>query len=176
MCTDLGHQDDLVPPAPERPSQQVLGLAVVILPGVVEEGDACIHGFVDEADRLVRGGEIAEVVTAHTQRRHLDAGTTQRSPGDIADADVVAAGVGDGESHPGTEHAGGAHELSPSAVPPAVGRGETVLEHLTVTQRPRMTEFSSRVWIPPTTSSLRSGRSTAGSIASTPLFSGVSLV
>ena len=27
-------------------------------------------------------------------------------------------------------------------------RGETVLEHLTVTQRPRMTEFSSRVWIP----------------------------
>src|SRR2546422_3577008 len=31
VCADLGHQDDLVPPAPERPAQQVLGLAVVIL-------------------------------------------------------------------------------------------------------------------------------------------------
>src|SRR5207248_941539 len=154
----------------------VFGLAVVILPGVVEEGDARIHRLVDEANRLVRGGKIAEVVTAHTERRHRETGTTQRSPGDLAVAGVVAAGVGDVEPNPGTEHAGGAHELSPGGVPPAVGRGEIVLEHRTVTQRPRMTEFSSRVWIPPLTSSLRSGRSTAGPTASPPLFSEVSLV
>jgi len=97
---------------------------------------------VDEADRLVRGGEIAQVVTADTQRRHLDPGTTQRSPGDIAVAEGVAASVGDVESHPGTEHACGAHELSPGGVPLAVGRGWTVLEDLTVTQRPRTWRLS----------------------------------
>ena len=173
---DLGHEDDLVPPTPECPPEQVFRLAVVIFPGVVEEGDAGIHRLVDEADRLVRGGEIAEVVTAHTQGRHLGARTTQRSPGDIAGAGVVGTGVGDAEPHPGTEHSGGAHELPPGGVPPGVGRGAIVPEHLTVTQRPRMTEFSSRVWIPPLTSSPRSGRSAVGSIAPPPLFSGVSLV
>src|SRR5689334_10853767 len=90
MRAHLRHQEDLVPTTLERPAQQVFGLAVVILPTVVEERDAGVHGFVDEPDRVVDAGQIAEVVTADSERRHLDAGTAERPSWDLAGAQLDA--------------------------------------------------------------------------------------
>ncbi len=65
---DLGHDEDLVAMASlESFAHADFADAVVVVPGVVEEGDAAIHGLVDEADHLVlRGVRIfGEVVSAH---------------------------------------------------------------------------------------------------------------
>ena len=75
---DLGHEEDLVAPALEPPAEPVLGPAVPVFPAVVEKGDAGIDGLVDEPDGLLHGFEIAEVMAAEPQRRHLDAGAAER--------------------------------------------------------------------------------------------------
>ena len=105
---DLGHQEDLVAPALEGPAQPVLGSAVLVLPAVVEEGDAGVDGLVDEPDRLVDGLEVAEVVAADTEGRHLDPGATER-PSRISPGAVSAPGV--------AAEAPGAPAPSPTAAP-----------------------------------------------------------
>ena len=81
---DLGHEEDLVAPALEATAEPVLGAAVPVLPAVVEKGDAGIDGLVDEPDRLLDRLEIAEVMAAEPQRRHLDAGAAERPLRDCA--------------------------------------------------------------------------------------------
>src|SRR5271166_4993588 len=66
MGADLCHKEHLVAaPIPERPAQDGLSLAVVILPGVVEESNAGVYSLVDELHRLVQGRHIAEMMTTH---------------------------------------------------------------------------------------------------------------
>ncbi len=128
---DLGHQEDLVAPVPECPPEPVLGLAVVVLPAVVEERDTGVHCLVDEPDGVVHGREIAQVVTADTDGRHLDARATQRPPGELAGAGIKALarrGHGIQRAHMGTEtnrctqrpHA--SHEVTPGRVRRCIGR------------------------------------------------------
>src|ERR1700733_15449007 len=67
MGADLCHQEHFVAaPVPKRPAQDGLGLAVVILPSVVEESNACIDGLVNELHRLIQGRYIAEMMTTHS--------------------------------------------------------------------------------------------------------------
>src|ERR1700749_3521726 len=74
MSANLCHQEHLVAAsAPERPSQDGLGFAVIIFPGVVEEINAGICRLVDQSDRLVQSRNIAEVMSADTDRRDLRA-------------------------------------------------------------------------------------------------------
>src|SRR5271163_3964319 len=66
MGADLGHQEHLVAsPVPERPAQDGLRLAVVILPGVVEESNAGVYRLLDELHRLVQGRHIAKMMTTY---------------------------------------------------------------------------------------------------------------
>jgi hypothetical protein len=64
----------------ECESQPVLGLAVVVFPAVVEERDACVDRLVDQSDGVVPGCKVAEVMSADSDGRHLDAGATQKAP------------------------------------------------------------------------------------------------
>src|SRR5271170_6877931 len=66
MGADLCHQEHLVAAlVPERPAQDGLSLAVVILPGVVEKSNASVYRLVDELHRLVQGRHIAEMMPPH---------------------------------------------------------------------------------------------------------------
>ncbi len=80
---DLGHEENLFAPTLEGPPHPVLGPAVPVLPAIVAEGDPGIDGLVREADGLFYRLEVAEVMAADSQGRHLLAGTTQRSPRDL---------------------------------------------------------------------------------------------
>src|ERR1700722_3148952 len=69
MGADLCHQEHLVAASvPERSAQDGLSLAVVILPGVVEESNAGVDRLVDELHRLIQGWHIAEMMTTHADR------------------------------------------------------------------------------------------------------------
>src|SRR5271155_147859 len=66
MGADLRNQEHLfAPPAPERPAQDGLSLAVVILTGVVEKSNACVYRLLDELHRLVQGRHIAKMMTTY---------------------------------------------------------------------------------------------------------------
>src|SRR3984885_15527850 len=66
MGADLCHQENLfAAPAAERPAQDGLSLAVVILPCVVEEIYAGVDRLLDELHCLVQGRHIAEMMTTH---------------------------------------------------------------------------------------------------------------
>src|SRR5438046_3452990 len=90
MGADLGHEEDLVAPALEAAAEPVLGAAVPVLPAVVVKGDAGVDGLVDEADGLVRRLEVAEVMAAQPQGRHLDPGAAERPLRDVALPDARA--------------------------------------------------------------------------------------
>src|SRR5205085_2935801 len=76
--TDLGHQEDLVTPALQRVSQPLLAPAVVVLPGVVEEGQARVDCLVDEGDRILQRGHGAEVIAAESENRDALARAPER--------------------------------------------------------------------------------------------------
>src|SRR5260370_177220 len=80
--------------AAERPAEHVLGLAVVILPAVVEKSDPGVHALVDEPDRLVPRREISEGVTADSEGRHLESGAAEVSSRDPAEARFGALALG----------------------------------------------------------------------------------
>src|ERR1700730_4234847 len=66
MGADLCHQENLfTASAPERPAQDGLSLAVVILPCVVEESNAAVDRLVDELHCRVQGRHIAEMMTTY---------------------------------------------------------------------------------------------------------------
>src|SRR5207244_5306494 len=112
-----------VPTTLERPAEHVLGLAVVILPAVVEKGDAGVHGLVDEPDRLVHRREISEVMTADSEGRHLDSGAAEGSSRDLARARFGTLALGGQgrrraragvEPSPRSEQSYESHELAPA--------------------------------------------------------------
>jgi len=86
---DLRHQENLVAPPLERLAQPVLGLAVVVLPAVVEERDAGIDRLRGRGGPRRRRSGGREMVAADTDGRHVDAGTTERSARDRAGTGVA---------------------------------------------------------------------------------------
>ena len=61
----LGHQEDFLPVAiAEGLAHADFADAVVVVPAVVEEGDAFVDGLADELDACLCVGTFADVVTA----------------------------------------------------------------------------------------------------------------
>ena len=79
----LGHQEDLVPPATarQRLAHHLLAAAVVVVPGVVEEGDAFVDGRMHHLDRrgFVLGRREADVPTAEAKHGDVRARAPQRT-------------------------------------------------------------------------------------------------
>lgn len=71
MRADLRHQEHLVAASLERAPHPLLALVLVVLPRVVEEGDARVDGGVDDADRLARRADRSEVISAESEQRDL---------------------------------------------------------------------------------------------------------
>ena len=66
----LGHEEHLVAPAVrQRASHDLLGAAIVVIPAVVEEGDAFVDGGVHDADGLARILHGADVPSAEAEDR-----------------------------------------------------------------------------------------------------------
>ncbi len=80
---DLGHQEDaLAPPVHgQRPSHQLLGAAVVVVPRVVEERDAFVEGRVHEADGLEVVRDRADVPAAQAEDRDALSRSSERPRG-----------------------------------------------------------------------------------------------
>jgi hypothetical protein len=80
----LGHQEHVLPPPAvgQRTAHQFLAAAVVVVPGVVEEGEPAVGGPLDETDTLVVGEfRLAAVPAAETQHGHARAGGPERAGG-----------------------------------------------------------------------------------------------
>ena len=67
MGADLRHQEDLVATPFQTIAHPNFRLAAMILPAVVEEGDAAIDGFLHDADRGLLVSGVAQMVAAKTQ-------------------------------------------------------------------------------------------------------------
>src|SRR5205085_3505897 len=78
MGADLGHEEDAVAAAVEAAAEPVFGPAVPVFPAVVEKGHAAVDRFVNEADRVIDGLQVAQMMTAEAQRGDGDAGATER--------------------------------------------------------------------------------------------------
>ena len=78
MGADLGHQEDLVAPPLERLAHPVLALAIVVLPGVVEEVHAGVDGFMHDGDGFLQGRGIAQAVAAHANNGNALLGAPER--------------------------------------------------------------------------------------------------
>ena len=81
---DLGHQEDLVATALQAFAHPDLRLAAVVLPAVVEEGDAAVDGLLHEANRCLLVGRVAQVMATHTQGRDLDVALSELAKGNAA--------------------------------------------------------------------------------------------
>ncbi len=80
---DLRHEEDLVATIDDRPAHALLAEPVVVVPGVVEEGDARADGGVHQAHgRLVRLRH-AQVPAAQTDARHALSGAAERAHGNF---------------------------------------------------------------------------------------------
>ena len=90
---DLGHQEDLVAPTLEGLAHPLLALAVVVLPGVVEEVDAGIDRLVDDGDGFLEGRGVAQAVAAQP-----DDGDRLLGPPERFARDPVGSGVAQLES------------------------------------------------------------------------------
>jgi transcription elongation factor GreA len=78
VSADFRHEKDLVAATFEALAHPVFGLATMVFPAVVEEGDAAIDGFLDDANRGGDIGSVAEVVSAETECRDTDIVTAER--------------------------------------------------------------------------------------------------
>ena len=78
MRAHFGHQKHVVAAALQAPSQPVLAFAVVVLPAVVEEGDARVYGLLHHTDGLIHAFRIAQMVPAHAQNRNVYARFAER--------------------------------------------------------------------------------------------------
>src|SRR3982751_5008858 len=68
----LGHQENLLAAALERPAHPILRSAVEVLPAVIEKIDAGSNGLVNEFDRLLDAAQAADVMAAHADGRYAD--------------------------------------------------------------------------------------------------------
>src|SRR5205085_539459 len=83
---DLGHEEDPVPAPLQSSPEPVFRLPVPVLPAVVKEGDARIHGLVDEADGLVDRLEVSQMMAANAEDGDLRAGSSPPPPRDLPGA------------------------------------------------------------------------------------------
>ena len=88
----LGHEEDLVAPAPlrDRLAHPILGLAVHVVPGIVEERDSLVDGPLDQADRILLLLRHGGVEPAQAHHGDLLAGAAQRSKRDAAGTLVLS--------------------------------------------------------------------------------------
>ena len=79
----LGHEEDLVAAVPlrDRLAHALFGAAVVIVPGVVEEGDSLVDRPLDQADAVVFVWMDAAVVASQADHRDGLAGSSERPQG-----------------------------------------------------------------------------------------------
>ena len=91
---DLGHQEDLVAPALEGLAHPLFALAVVVLPGVVEEVDAGIDRLVNDGDGFLEGRGIAQAVAAQPDDRDRLLGAPERLVRDLVGAGVAQLELG----------------------------------------------------------------------------------
>ena len=82
----LGHEEDLVAPAPlrDRLAHPVLGLPVHVIPGVVEERDPFIDGALDQTDGILLVLRHRGVEPAQADHGDLLAGPAKRPERDAA--------------------------------------------------------------------------------------------
>jgi hypothetical protein len=71
MGTDLGHEEDILAMSPQALSQPVLGLAPVVFPAVVEEGDSVIDRLMHDVDRGLFISGRAQRMAPQAQGRYL---------------------------------------------------------------------------------------------------------
>jgi hypothetical protein len=78
--TVLGHEEDFLALAVHRQglAHDGLAAAVVIIPGVIEEGHALVDGSVHDLDRFLLVLDAADVPAAQAEDGDLDAGLAQR--------------------------------------------------------------------------------------------------
>ena len=129
-AADLGHQEDLIAPAVGREGlpHARFGLAVVVIPAVVHEGDSFIDGALDELDTLSFGHRfgIGAGVSAEAKEADRLAGLAKR-----AERDTTRVRLGglclDSSSQPDGGHARGGRLEELSAVGVGLAHGLLVL-------------------------------------------------
>src|SRR5205809_3876090 len=85
---DLGHEENLVPvPIAQRLAHADLASSVMVVPGVVQEGDAVIDRAPDDTNALLLVTGPPNVVPAKADQRHLFTCTSERSVEHVAFAD-----------------------------------------------------------------------------------------
>src|ERR1700722_16742811 len=94
MRADLRHQKYPVALALQRPTEPVFRPAVIILPAVVEESDTTFDRFMHQVHRLIHRFGVAEMMSAHSQRRYLDALVSPEGTQGDAVAVVLCLGIG----------------------------------------------------------------------------------
>ena len=114
----LGHEEDpLSPPVHgEGPAHELLGAPVVVVPRVVEEGDALIQGGVHEADRFQVVLDGPDVPASDPDNRDPLAGAAQEARGNARGGGGALAGEDVlselGEIHGSGGGCSGPHSLS----------------------------------------------------------------
>jgi hypothetical protein len=109
----LGHQEAPLPLAVhgKRLTHDLFAAAVVVVPGVIEEGQPLIQGGVHDFDGFVLICDGADVPAAQGENRHVDAGLAQRPGRHSLGVRVVALGSGgEAQGRPGAER--GVQELA----------------------------------------------------------------
>ena len=82
LPVDLGHEERLLTVAVAQCLAHAdFAPAVVVVPAVVEEGDAAVEGGADDADALLLIGLHAEVVAAEADHGDFLAGAAERARG-----------------------------------------------------------------------------------------------
>ena len=81
---NLGHDKSPIAMAFQASAQEVLGLAIVIFPAVVEKINAGIQGFMDKLDRLVGIFKISKMMSSNSESGNLEPVATQSAPGNLA--------------------------------------------------------------------------------------------
>jgi hypothetical protein len=83
MRADLRHQEDRLAPIGDGAPHAPLALALVILPGVVEEVDAVIDRLVDDAHSLGHRWRLTQVVAAEAEDGDEISVTPKGTPGNL---------------------------------------------------------------------------------------------
>ena len=116
----LGHQEDLVAELPlgEGLAHPLLGQAVVVVPGVVEEGDPFVDGALDQLEALafVEDGGVGDAPAPQADQADHLAGLAQGAEGDAALVLLLVHGGRAGHPDGGDPGGSGLEELATTGV------------------------------------------------------------
>jgi len=112
----LGHEEDLVAPPPNGQglAHDLFAVAVVIVPGVVEERQPLVEGGVHDLDGFLFVLDAADVPAAQADDRHVDARLAQRLGRHALLLGVPGGDAGEAQRQAGCRR--GLEELAPAAV------------------------------------------------------------